>query len=191
LIFSGGRIYWNYLETAPVYRQNSNGETMNKSTGITLRLAVFIYDCMRLFFLLTLLMIFTGNADGNVGMFQGAPAWRFPYMVYAAPNALFPLMSLFLLLRFAESRAFLPLYMTGKLISVAALAGWMVAVIIEGRNLYAARWSLFLGAADLASAVGAILLRTAETAAPAAGSGQSRAAPAETDETLLSSGGEQ
>jgi hypothetical protein len=176
--------------------KKSYTKSMNKSTGFTLRLAVFVYDCLRLSFLLVLLLTFTGGITGPAGMFQAAPdAPRFPYMIYAAPHALFPLMSLFLLLRFAESRTFLPLYMTGKLISVAALAGWIFFFIIEKKELYFLRWSFFLGAADLASAVGAVLLRTAETAAPATGNDSSCDANTipggAVNEALSHSGGEQ
>jgi hypothetical protein len=95
-------------------------------------------------------------------MFQGAgEALPFPYMLYAAPNALFPLMSFFLMIRFGSSRNFIPLYITGKIIGVASLTSWIFFTFVKnGVFPFFLRWSFFLGLADLASAAGVFLLGT-------------------------------
>jgi hypothetical protein len=133
---------------------------MRKTSSLTLRLGIFFYDILRVFFLLALLAGVTGDTSGPAGMFQGSPdGIRFPYMIYAAPNALFPLMSLFLLIRPSESAAFIPLYMTGKIISTAALAGWALFAFLKLKSLPPIVLLFFcLGAADITSAVGTALL---------------------------------
>jgi hypothetical protein len=139
---------------------------MRKASSLTLRLGIFFYDILRGFFLLTLLAGVTGDPSGPGGMFQGAPdGLRFPYMMYASPNALFPLMSLFLLIRSAQSKAFVPLYMTGKVISVAALGGWAFFAFLKLRGLPPFMLLLFfLGAADLTTVAGTALLNFASRA---------------------------
>jgi hypothetical protein len=133
---------------------------MRKASSLTLRLGIFFYDILRVFFLVTLLAGVTGDPSGPGGMFQGVPdGIRFPYMVYAAPGALFPLMAFFLLIRPGESRAFVPLYMTGKVISAAALAGWAFFAFAKLHGfLPVMRLFSFLGAADLTTVAGTALL---------------------------------
>ncbi|MDR2049632.1 MAG: hypothetical protein LBP69_09285 [Treponema sp.] len=133
---------------------------MRKASSLTLRLGIFFYDSLRVFFLLALLAGVTGDPSGPGGMFQGAPdGIRFPYILYAAPNALFPLISLFLLIRPGESAAFIPLYITGKAISIAALAGWVFFAFLKLRSLPPFILLFFcLGAADITAAAGTALL---------------------------------
>jgi hypothetical protein len=50
----------------------------------------------------------------------------FPYVVYTAPNALFPLMALFLLLHLEAYRPYLSLYMAGKTVSAASATVWLI-----------------------------------------------------------------
>ncbi|GHU97076.1 hypothetical protein FACS189483_02020 [Spirochaetia bacterium] len=50
----------------------------------------------------------------------------FPFWVYAGPNALFPLITFFLVLRPDEYRSYIPLYMGGKAVAIAANLGWFV-----------------------------------------------------------------
>jgi hypothetical protein len=83
-----------------------------------LRLALLIYDALRLAALALLIALFTGPKDNTL-------AGAFPYIVYAAPNCLFPLMTFFLFLRLREYQAFLPLYMAGKVLGVMVFIGWM------------------------------------------------------------------
>jgi hypothetical protein len=133
---------------------------MRKASSLTLRLGIFFYDSLRVFFLLALLSGVTGDPSGPGGMFQGAPdGIRFPYILYAAPNALFPLLSFFLLIRPGESAAFIPLYITGKIISTAALAGWIFSVFLKLNGLPPLLLLFFcLGAADTTAAAGTALL---------------------------------
>jgi hypothetical protein len=152
-----------------IFPQVGYTDFMRKASSLTLRLGICFYDILRVFFLLALLAGVTGDLSGPGGMFQGAPdGLRFPYMLYAAPNALFPLMSLFLLIRPGESRAFVPLYMTGKLVSVAALAGWALFAFLKLRGFPPVMLLLFfLGAADLTTTAGTALLNAASHTADA------------------------
>ncbi|MDR1373367.1 MAG: hypothetical protein LBJ24_00165 [Treponema sp.] len=82
-----------------------------------LRAALFFYEILRLLALAGLFMVFSpleGAAKGGV----------FPYLVYITPNALFPLMTLFMWLRPWDYRNYLPLYMAGKVIAATAFYGW-------------------------------------------------------------------
>ena len=127
--------------------------------ALTLRFTLFVFDCLRLSFLLNLLAAFIG-ASADLEGFEAANGLRFPYMVYAAPNALFPLMSLFLLIRLAESKAFIPLYISGKAITAAALTVW---IVMNGERRELFLWAFFLGAADIAAAAGAALIGAARS----------------------------
>jgi hypothetical protein len=130
-----------------------------RAPSLPLCLALLVYDCLRLLFLLAFLAAFLAAPGGPAGMFQGLPEVSFPYIAFIAPNALFPLMSLFLLIRFGESKAFIPLYISGKVISAAALAGWIVSTVLRLKGFPPfMRWSFFLCTADLASVAGAVLL---------------------------------
>jgi hypothetical protein len=133
---------------------------MRKASSLTLRLGIFFYDSLRVFFLLALLAGVTGNPSGPGGMFHGAPdGIPFPYIIYAAPNALFPLISFFLLIRPVESAAFASLYITGKAISTAALAGWAVFAFLGQGSLPPFILLFFcLGAADITAVAGTALL---------------------------------
>jgi hypothetical protein len=71
-----------------------------------LRLALFCYEVVRLVEILRNIPLSTGN-----DMFLRTLLW-------AAPNALFPLMALFLLLRPNTFSAYIPLHVAGKLIAV-------------------------------------------------------------------------
>jgi hypothetical protein len=135
---------------------------MRKASSFTLRLGIFFYDSLRVFFLLTLLAGVAGDPSGPGGMFQGAPdGIRFPYIIYAAPNALFPLMAFFLLIRPGESAAFIPLYISGKVISTAALAGWVLFAFLKLKSLPVFILLFFcLGAADITAAAGMALLNS-------------------------------
>ncbi|MDR0402337.1 MAG: hypothetical protein LBH35_01965 [Treponema sp.] len=136
---------------------------MRKASGFTLRLGILFYDCLRVFFLLALLAGVTGDLSGPGGMFQGTPdGMRFPYMVYAAPNALFPLMSFFLLIRPGESAAFIPLYTTGKAISLAAFAAWVLSAFTRLHGFPPGMFLFFfLGAADIITMAGMFVFRFA------------------------------
>jgi hypothetical protein len=82
-----------------------------------LRAVLFFYEMLRLLALAALFALFSpleGAVKGGV----------FPYLVYVTPNALFPLMTLFMWLKPGDYRNYLPLYMAGKVIAAAAFYGW-------------------------------------------------------------------
>ena len=81
-----------------------------------LRAVLFFYECLRL--LLLVVFIFLAPLDAAVyGAF-------FPYLVFLSPNALFPLIALFVWLRPETFRNYLSLYMAGKTISVVLFFVW-------------------------------------------------------------------
>jgi hypothetical protein len=82
-----------------------------------LRAVFFLYEMLRLL-ILALFFAFFSPLEGAV---KGG---IFPFLVYVAPNALFPLMTLFMWLGPKDYRNYLPLYMAGKVIAVAAFYGW-------------------------------------------------------------------
>jgi asparagine N-glycosylation enzyme membrane subunit Stt3 len=83
----------------------------------SLRVSILVYDLLRLLGVLWILPAVM-NPPGTEGSIN------FPLMVYAAPNALFPLMGFFLLIKLEESRPFASLYMAGKAVVVMANLGW-------------------------------------------------------------------
>jgi hypothetical protein len=106
----------------------------------------------------------------------------FPYMVYVVPNALFPLMTLFLWLRLELYRPYLALYAAGKTIAVVSAVVWVVfsvqtilgSLYIGGmEGLIVLGVVLFLIFADLFSLLGVWFLRgrLREAEIPAAGYG--------------------
>jgi hypothetical protein len=77
-----------------------------------------VYDFLRVAAVAALTAFFAGSGDRSL-------AEVFPYIAHAAPNCLFPLMSFFLLVKPQEHRAYLPLYMAGKTVGIAAFIGWI------------------------------------------------------------------
>jgi hypothetical protein len=131
---------------------------MSKIPGVILRFMIFAYDSLRLLFILALLKVFLEAPSGPLGEFSGLPGGlEFPLIAFSAPNALFPLMSLFLLIRAAASRGFIPLYATGKVVCAAALGAWFLFAL--GKDLSYPRWPALLCVADLATAAGSALLK--------------------------------
>jgi hypothetical protein len=92
---------------------------IKKSPYRPLSLVLFIYDFFRLFFMLELLIAVIPLGDAPEA------SW-FPYLVYAAPNALFPLMGIFLLSRPGEYKSYISLYMAGKIIVIVSVFGWTI-----------------------------------------------------------------
>ena len=84
-----------------------------------LRISLFAYETLRLLLLTGVLAFFS---EGESVIRGGV----FPYLVYLSPNALFPLISLFLLLRPGEYRHFLLLYLAGKTIAVILFIVWTI-----------------------------------------------------------------
>ncbi|MDR2403772.1 MAG: hypothetical protein LBD78_07045 [Spirochaetaceae bacterium] len=125
-----------------------------------LRLALFIYDGIRLLLLIgfwAILLPFLGVDTAESGGI-------FPLLVYTAPNALFPLMTLFLWLRFSAYNPYITLYIAGKIVIVASGLGWLFFVLpgIDrdqiGRYI-SGLWVLFLIITDTLSVMGCFLLR--------------------------------
>jgi hypothetical protein len=119
--------------------------------------------------MLELLMLFA--PPGNMG-----GAGTFPYLVFAAANALYPLMSLFLWLKFEAYIPYLSLYAAGKFVAVAAALAWfflsapeLAAYLSPDRAgiLAVLAFNLVIVAADTGSACAALLLKKKIPPAPA------------------------
>jgi hypothetical protein len=100
-----------------------------------LRGVLFIYELARL-------LLVVGAAAGFAGLEGAGINHLFPYVVYLVPNALFPLMTLFLWLRLDLYRPYLALYIAGKTITVISAAIW---VVFSVRNILG---SLYAGGMD-------------------------------------------
>jgi hypothetical protein len=50
----------------------------------------------------------------------------FPYLVYTVPNALFPLMALFVWINIERYRPYISLYTAGKIIAVVSFLAWFI-----------------------------------------------------------------
>ncbi|GHV94471.1 hypothetical protein AGMMS50293_07910 [Spirochaetia bacterium] len=98
-----------------------------------LRAGLFIYECARLLFLVGSFALLqpggmggvAGGMDGGAGGMGGGAS--FPWLAYTAPNALFPLMALFVWLDMSRYGVYLPLYLAGKCISLFSIAGWLIS----------------------------------------------------------------
>jgi hypothetical protein len=132
-------------------------------------MSLFIYDLIRLVLMLELLALFAppGSSGG---------AGSFPYLVFTAANALYPLMSLFLWLKVEAYIPYLPLYAAGKLVAVAAALAWLflsapelAAYLALDRAgvLAVLAFNLLIVAADAGSACGALRLKRKISPAPA------------------------
>ncbi|MDR0623407.1 MAG: hypothetical protein LBG10_03160 [Treponema sp.] len=122
-----------------------------------LRAALFLYECIRLAVL--------------IGVFSllrpGYGAEPFPWLVYAVPNVLFPLMTLFIWRRFSRYGAYMPLYISAKCIALAAMFGFCLfsrqdvytALYLRNPGVFMILGSLlFLLFGDLFSAAGGLAL---------------------------------
>lgn len=124
---------------------------MSKSSRLV-SAAILFFDGSRLLFLLTLLTAYTQPAE----MIKNG---SFPFILYAAPNALFPLMSLFVFTHPGASAAYKPLYITGKSLSVLCMALWFLELItFPGINYII--WTAFIGIADISTIAGMAVLDT-------------------------------
>jgi hypothetical protein len=122
-----------------------------------LRAALFIYECVRLVVLLGVFSLL--RPGGGVDFF--------PWLVYAAPNALFPLMTLFLWQSVSRWGAYAPLYAAGKCVALVSIVFFW---FFSRQNIYTALylsnpgafWALggvlFLLAGDMLSAAGGLAL---------------------------------
>jgi hypothetical protein len=85
-----------------------------------LRISLFLYDLIRLILLISLLSVFDLSREGGGSGF-------FPYLVYAAPHALFPLMTLFIWIQFPVYESYIFLYMAGKAIGIVSVFAWIIS----------------------------------------------------------------
>jgi hypothetical protein len=93
-----------------------------------LRAVLFFYEVLRVLLLAGLFVFFSpleGAAKGGV----------FPFLAYVTPNALFPLMALFLWMRPEEFPSYVPLYLAGKVIAVIAIYAWGALVFVPALAL--------------------------------------------------------
>ncbi|MDR2485163.1 MAG: hypothetical protein LBD55_07195 [Treponema sp.] len=81
-----------------------------------LRVGLFIFECVRLFFLLGSFAVLRPDEGAAV----------FPWISCLAANALFPLMALFLLLDSSRYCGYGPLYTAGKAVSFFAVLVWCI-----------------------------------------------------------------
>ena len=134
-----------------------------------MRFVFFIYDFVRLIVMIGLLVTFVQSVsshDGDV----------FPYVFYAVPNGLFPLMSFFLCVNPGAYKPFLALYMAGKFLAVVSVFAWFVfslsrisALFLEDRRLVfvVAGTALLLSIGDALSVLGgAVVQKHIPDAAP-------------------------
>jgi hypothetical protein len=90
-----------------------------------LRAVLFFYELLRLFLLAIFFAVFSP--------FEGAVKGRvFPYLAFVTPNALFPLITLFMWLKLEDYRNYLSLYSAGKVIGVAAFYAWGIFSLRAG-----------------------------------------------------------
>ena len=84
-----------------------------------LRILLFSVDLLRLLFIALSFAIITQIRADNMENF-------FPNLVYISSNAMFPLISFFILLRPLEHKNHIPLYIAGKTIAVVLFFLWAV-----------------------------------------------------------------
>jgi hypothetical protein len=108
----------------------------------------------------------------------GGGAGIFPWPVYAVPNALFPLMTLFLWRQFSRYAAYISLYVSGKCIALASVIGFCVfswhnisaALYLRNTGAFMVLGSLlFLLMGDLFSTTGGLALAGKSRKSAAAG----------------------
>ncbi|MDR2069590.1 MAG: hypothetical protein LBP71_06950 [Spirochaetaceae bacterium] len=58
---------------------------------------------------------------------EGGAGGVFPYLAYAVPQALFPLMTLFIWLRYPAYESYIFLYIAGKTIGIVSVFAWIVS----------------------------------------------------------------
>jgi hypothetical protein len=122
-----------------------------------LRAALFIYEGVRLVVLVWMFSLL--RPGGGVDFF--------PWLVYAAPNALFPLMTLFLWQSVSRWGAYAPLYASGKCVALVSIVAFC---FFSRQNMYTALYLknpeaflafgsiLFLLAGDMLSVAGGLAL---------------------------------
>ena len=111
---------------------------------------IFVYDCSRLYFLVLLLELFLRSRPDLGGN-------AIPLTMYAVPNALFLVMSFFLLFRFEAFKAYVPLYVIGKSLCILCIMVWVFFASRQVSGLREIMWAVYLCAADAGTIAGTIL----------------------------------
>ena len=119
-----------------------------------LRAGLFFYECLRLFCLVFILLVASGNAS-----ISGT------YSVYMSPNALFTLMALFIWLKPEEYANYTTLYIAGKIIALVSFYVWEIFSFREFarsedlvRSIVILGGSALISLADMLSIWGAWML---------------------------------
>lgn len=116
-----------------------------------LRISLFVYDLIRLILMIRLLSVFgfsPVHEDSGI----------FPYLVYAVPQALFPLMTLFILIQFPVYESYIFLYIAGKTIGIVSVFAW---IVFSFQNILT---SLAVDMAETSAVLGGVLLLAATDA---------------------------
>ena len=87
---------------------------MNNNASLPLRTVLCVYECMRL-----------ASLIGAFVLLQPEGAIIFPWLALITPGAMFLLMALFWLLDMSRYRAYCPLYLAGKGISIITVMFWI------------------------------------------------------------------
>jgi hypothetical protein len=128
---------------------------------------MFVYEFFRFMIMIGIFAVFRPwQGIAGSGAFVES---LFPYVIYVVPNALFPLMTYFLWIRFSLYKAYLALYIAGKTIVVVSIIGWSVfsfQSIITSNSmewtsvLIVAGVTLLLAVTDAFSIFGGLALQT-------------------------------
>jgi hypothetical protein len=122
-----------------------------------LRALLFAYELIRLVIMIGLMAFFMPPPGEGGGIL-------FPYQALAAPNALFPLITFFLCLRPDFYRPYIFLFAAGKVVLIAAAAGWLyfsfssIMSFPNDDQFIILGCLLFLTAADVLSILGGLAL---------------------------------
>lgn len=121
-----------------------------------LRAGICVYECARFFFLIGALLALRPGGET-----------LFPWLAYAAPGSLFPLIALFWWLDFSRYGGYGPLYAAGKSICFFSAVMWCIfsqkdiinAVLFGNTSLFVAPGVLlFILPGDLLSVAAAIVI---------------------------------
>jgi hypothetical protein len=110
-----------------------------------LREGLFLYEILRIVIVVNLMIIFLSRLEEEN---------LFPYLIYTVPNALFPLMALFVWINIEKYRPYISLYTAGKIIAVVSFLAWFILCFGILRNFIPSGRTdqILLGGAFLLSA---------------------------------------
>jgi len=130
---------------------------------------LFVYECVKIL----ILAAFVALQPAISAAMLSNDLTSFPVLVFASSGALFPIMALFICLDTSRYKAYLPLFIAGKSISIISFLGWSIIIrrltmIKEFSAVVFAEWLLLCG--DLLALAAIILIykeseKIAETSA--------------------------